>query len=139
MFKLSKKSLSKLQGVHPDLVRVVERAIQISTVDFMVGEGVRTLAKQMHYVRIGASKTVKKGRHVRENNKNGYGCAVDLWALYDIDRDGDLDISWVEKHYTPIAVAMKTAAKELNIPIEWGVDLWKWDGPHFQLPWSEYP
>lgn len=131
MFKLSKKSLSKLQGVHPDLVRVVERAIQISTVDFMVGEGVRTIEKQKEYIRTGASKTMKS-RHLT-------GHAVDLWALYDIDRDGDLDISWVEKHYEPIAVAMKAAAKDLNIPIEWGVDLWKWDGPHFQLPWKDYP
>lgn len=131
MFKLSKKSLSKLQGVHPDLVRVVERAIQISTVDFMVGEGLRDLETQKRYVRIGASKTMKS-RHLT-------GHAVDLWALNDLDGDGDLDISWVYKHYSPIAVAMKTAAKELNISIEWGVDLWNWDAPHFQLPRKEYP
>jgi peptidoglycan L-alanyl-D-glutamate endopeptidase CwlK len=33
-FRLSKLSRDRLQGVHPDLVRVVERAIQITTQDF---------------------------------------------------------------------------------------------------------
>jgi peptidoglycan L-alanyl-D-glutamate endopeptidase CwlK len=137
-FRFGKKSLERLTGVHPDLVKVAMRAIEISTVDFMIGEGVRTIGDQRRYVRIGASKTMRS-RHLPASNKCNLGCAIDLWALNDIDNDGDLDINWVNKHYLPIAEAMKQAAKELNIKIEWGVDLWGWDAPHFQLPWKEYP
>lgn len=138
MFTLGKLSLSRLEGVHPDLVRVVKLAISKSTAEFTVGEGVRTLATQKKYVRIGASKTLNS-RHIPDSNRCKQGCAVDLWALNDVDGDGDLDINWVEKNYKPIADAMKEAARTLNIPIQWGVDLWGWDAPHFQLPWKDYP
>jgi peptidoglycan LD-endopeptidase CwlK len=37
--------------VHPDLVRVVEHAIQITTQDFRVQEGVRTLERRAALVR----------------------------------------------------------------------------------------
>jgi peptidoglycan L-alanyl-D-glutamate endopeptidase CwlK len=137
-FRLSVTSQARLAGVHPDLAKVVQRAIQLSTIDFKVGEGVRTVEKQREYIRSGASKTMRS-RHIPESNKCKMGCAVDLWALTDLDGDGDIDVSWVMKHYHPIAAAMKAASKELNIPIEWGFDLWGWDGPHFQLPWKEYP
>ncbi len=39
MYSLGKRSRERLNGVHPDLVKVVERAIEISTVDFAVLEG----------------------------------------------------------------------------------------------------
>ena len=50
-----------------------------------------------------------------------------------------LDIRWDWPLYYKIADAVKQAAKELNVPIEWGGD-WKTfkDGPHFQLPWGSY-
>ena len=41
MYKLSKRSMSNLVGVHPDLDAVIERAIQITPIDFGVSEGVR--------------------------------------------------------------------------------------------------
>lgn len=121
-FVLSKASYSKLKGVHPDLVRVVERAIQISAVDFRVIEGIRTLAKQKELVAVGASQTLKS-RHLT-------GHAVDLAALVNGK------VRWDWPLYDKIAAAMKQASKELNIPIEWGGD-WRTfkDGPHFQIPW----
>ena len=39
MFKLSKKSLNNLQGIKQPLVNVVTRAIQITSIDFVVIEG----------------------------------------------------------------------------------------------------
>ena len=57
-YKLSKRSEERLLGVHPDLVRVVRRAIEITEHDFSVIEGVRTLEKQREYFRSGASKTM---------------------------------------------------------------------------------
>lgn len=123
-FRLSQRSLTALVGVHPDLVRVVKRAITISTVDFIVGEGLRTLETQRKYVASGVSKTMKS-RHLT-------GHAVDLWAYL-------VTIRWEPALYVPIADAMKAAGLELGIPIEWGFDLWGWDSPHFQLSRSKYP
>ena len=122
-FVLGSRSLTNLQGVHPDLVKVVKRAIQISECDFTVIEGVRTAARQAQLVKQGASQT-KNSRHLT-------GHAVDLGAWVNGT------VTWDWKYYYQIEKAMKQAAKELNIPIEWGGD-WKTfkDGPHFQLPWG---
>ena len=45
-FCLSKLSRDRPHGVHPDLVRVVERAIQITPQDLWVPEGLRTRERQ---------------------------------------------------------------------------------------------
>lgn len=131
-YTLSTRSLKRLEGIHPDLVRVVKLAIQISKVDFMVGEGMRTIARQRELVAQGASKTM--------NSRHLTGHAVDLIALLDTDGDGDKEVSWHGPSYYLIAEAMKLAAKQLKVPLEWGGD-WKtfFDGPHFQLPFASYP
>jgi peptidoglycan L-alanyl-D-glutamate endopeptidase CwlK len=125
-FKLSKRSLNNLAGVHPDLVAVVKRAIEITPVDFSVTQGLRTLEQQRAYVAAGASSTM--------NSRHLTGHAVDLAAW--IGRE----IRWDWPLYHKIAVAMKQAASELNISLEWGGD-WKTfkDGPHFQLSRKVYP
>ena len=125
-FKLGPRSVARLKGVHPDLVKVVERAIHLTPVDFTVLEGLRSLERQKALVAAGASQTLKS-RHLD-------GHAVDLGAWVD----EQVDWSW--PLYGKIAGAMKAAAAELNIPIEWGGDWKKFrDGPHFQLPWKDYP
>lgn len=134
MFKLGEKSLANLQGVHPDLVRVVRRAIQISPVDFRVNEGRRTIERQRQLVKAGASMTM--------NSRHIHGFAVDLIPLVDLDKDGKIETE--EMFHWPLypilAKAMKQAAKELGVPLEWGGDWRKFkDGPHFQLPKSKYP
>ena len=125
-FKLSARSLGRLAGVHSDLVSVVERAIQITEVDFTVLEGVRTKSRQKELVASGASQTM--------NSRHLTGHAVDLgaWVAGSVRWDWPL--------YHKIADAMKQAAKELGTPIEWGGDWTSFkDGPHYQLPWSHYP
>lgn len=131
-FTLSEKSLKRLEGVHPDLVRVVKVAIQISEVDFAVGEGLRSIERQKQLVRARASTTMNS-RHIT-------GHAVDLHAYVDFDGDGDKEIRWDWPLYYKIADAMKIAAKQQKVPLEWGGD-WKTfkDGPHFQLPFAQYP
>ena len=126
MYKLGPRSQMRLKGVHPDLVKVVERAIEVTTVDFTVLEGLRDPARQKVLVDSGASQTLNS-RHIT-------GHAVDLGAWVD----NQVDWSW--PLYSQIAKAMKTASQELGIPIEWGGD-WKSfkDGPHFQLPRKAYP
>ena len=133
-YVLSQKSLDKLAGVHPDLVRVVKRAITLSPIDFRVNEGLRTVERQRQLVAAGASKTMKS-RHIT-------GHAVDLVAVMDLDHDGVVEseemFSW--PLYPKIAAAVKEAARLENVAIEWGGD-WRTfkDGPHFQLPWKQYP
>ena len=63
MFKLGKKSQKALIGVHPDIVKVVTRALEISVIDFAVIEGLRTLERQKVLYPAGATKTLKS-RHL---------------------------------------------------------------------------
>ena len=125
-YKLSRRSLERLQKVHPDLVRVVMRAIQLTEVDFGVTEGVRTIEKQREYVAKGASKTMNS-RHIT-------GHAVDLVAYFGAE------VRWDWPLYHKIAAAMKLAAKELGVAIVWGGDWASFpDGPHFELDRKVYP
>ena len=125
-FNLSKKSLNNLIGVHPDLVEIVKRAIEITEVDFVVTEGLRTLDKQKLLLKAGATTTL--------NSRHLTGHAVDLAALVGNE------IRWDWPLYHKIAYAMKQAAKDLNTPLEWGGSWVTFpDGPHFQLPFSVYP
>ncbi len=120
-FHLSKRSLSRLRGVHPQLAKVVKMAIEFTSVDFAVLEGVRTIAKQREYVDRGVSWTMRS-RHLT-------GHAVDLGA-YDKGK-----IVWAWPLYFDIADAMDAAADFYKVKIQWGGD-WKGkkaDGPHFQL------
>lgn len=125
-FQLGLRSKDRLKGVHPDLVHIVLHAITITPVDFTVLEGIRTLARQKQLYAQRATRTMKS-RHLT-------GHAVDLGAWVGGT------VRWDWPLYDRIAITMKQAAFDLNIPIEWGGD-WKSfkDGPHFQLPWKEYP
>ena len=133
-FSLGPTSKQKLQGVHPDLVAVVEKAILFTKKDFTVIEGLRTVERQRQLVAAGKSKTMNS-RHIT-------GDAVDLapWPVNgDFDEDGILNIADWDEYY-PIADAMKQAAVDLGVDLEWGGD-WKSfpDGPHFQLSHKGYP
>lgn len=128
---LSEKSLLKLGGAHPDLAKVIIRAAASSDIDFTVLEVVRTLARQKELVAKGASKTMKS-RHLA--GADGKSRAVDIAPL-----DGG-QVSWAWPLYHKLAPIIKQAAKDVGVPIEWGGD-WRTfkDGPHWQLPWGQYP
>lgn len=115
--------MQRLSGVHPDLVAVVKRAIQITDQDFSVTEGIRNINRQKQLVAEGKSTTM--------NSRHLTGHAVDLVPY---------PVSWDWEYFYPIAEAMETAAKELGVDLEWGGH-WKSfpDGPHFQLSWNSYP
>ncbi len=121
---LNARSEKNLDGVHPDLVRVVRAAA--ATHDFVVTEGLRTRKRQAELVAAGASRTM--------NSRHLTGHAVDLAVVVNEE------IRWDWPLYGKLAAGMKAAASRLAVPIEWGGD-WRSfrDGPHFQLPWAQYP
>lgn len=123
---LTDRSLKALKGVHPDLVRVVKRAAEISPTPFIVTEGVRTVARQRELFASGASKTMAS-RHLR-------GHAIDFVPVVGGK------ITWKWPAFLPVADAFKKAAAELKVPIVWGGD-WKTfkDGPHIELSRKAYP
>lgn len=137
-FILGARSLLNLRGVHPHLVQVVKLAIKLTPIDFTVLEGTRTAKRQKQLVAQGASKTMNS-RHipfpsqVTVDGKAVWGHAVDI-APYVNRR-----ISWHWPHYHELAPAIKEAAEELGIPVEWGGDWTSFvDGPHWQLPRDKY-
>lgn len=119
-FKLSQRSKDRLVGVDGRLVRLVNRAIELTEVDFAVTEGLRTVERQTELVNKGFSQTIK--------SKHLTGHAVDLAAYVDGK------ISWDKPFYYKIADAMKKAAQEQEVAIRWGGDFKSFfDGPHFEL------
>lgn len=124
-FAFGSRSLKRLEGVHPHLVRVMQRAIGMAERDFTVLEGLRTLARQKQLVRAGASQTIRS-RHIT-------GHAVDVAPI------AAGVVRWDWPLFYPLAETIKEAARLEDVPIEWGGD-WKMkDGPHWQLPWRDYP
>lgn len=98
----------------------------MSTLDFTVLEGLRTLARQKQLLAKGATTTMRS-RHLD-------GHAVDLGAIVAGQ------IRWDWPLYYKLAEVVKAAAQAEQVPIEWGGDWRKFkDGPHWQLPWARYP
>jgi peptidoglycan L-alanyl-D-glutamate endopeptidase CwlK len=137
-YRLGPLSRARLDGVHPDLRRVVERAIEISTQDFMVLEGVRTPERQRELYAQGRTRPGKivtwtlKSNHFKQ--ADGFGHAVDL-VPYPVD--------WTTlSKFDAIQFAMFAAAAELGVKLRWGAN-WDGDGkprekgegdsPHFEL------
>ena len=147
-YKLSQRSLDRLEGVDERLVAVVKQAITTTKIDFGVIQGMRTLEMQKELVAKGASQTMK--------SKHLVGHAVDLMAY--VGGKG----SWQLNVYDDLADAMKEAGDTLGVRLRWGAawhinDLRKWehtmegamnsyidlrrsqgrrpfiDGPHFEL------
>ena len=119
-FRFSKRSLDNLKGVNPELVKVVHKALELSEIDFVVTEGLRTLERQRVLYDQGKSQTM--------NSNHLTGNAVDIAALVDGT------VSWDLNYYKVISTAFKAASVELGIPINWGGD-WKGfiDAVHFEL------
>ena len=123
----SQRSLDNLRGVHPDLVRVMDLALRLSPLDFIVIEGLRTVERQRQLVAAGASRTMSS-RHLT-------GHAVDLLP---IGPDGQAAFDWPLYHL--LAPAVKRSAADLGVPIVWGGDWVSFrDGPHFELSRAAYP
>jgi len=125
-YRLSARSLARLEGVHPRLVALVKEAIALTPVDFLVTEGLRTPERQLALLRAGASRT-RNSRHLT-------GHAVDVAAMVDGQ------VRWDWPLYPRIAAAFKAAAARQGTAIVWGGDWPKLrDGPHFELDRKAFP
>ena len=105
-FKLSSRSIKKLEGVDSKLVAVVHEAIGLTKVDFGVTYGLRTLEEQEQLFKDGRSQTMK--------SKHLEGRAVDLVAYFGSG------ISWELNVYDDICDAMAEAARNNDVAIKWG-------------------
>ena len=118
-YTLSNRSLEKLEGVKPELVKVVKRAIELTKIDFGVIYGLRSKEEQQKLFDAGKSQTMK--------SKHLTGDAVDLMAYVDGKASWELNL------YDDIADAMKWAATEYGTTIRWGAawtvpDISLWEG-----------
>jgi peptidoglycan LD-endopeptidase CwlK len=125
--RFSQRSLNNLRGIHPDLRRVIDRALRESPLDFIVIEGLRTEERQREMVASGASRKM--------NSRHLTGHAVDLLP---IGPDGRAAFDWPLYHQ--LGPAVKAAAEAEGVKIVWGGD-WRTfkDGPHFELNRQAYP
>ena len=118
-FKLSRRSLDRLEGVDERLQAVAKQAITLSKTDFGVIQGMRTIEQQKELVAKGASKTMKS-LHLE-------GKAIDVMAYINGRASWELNL------YDDLADAIKEAAIIVGVPIRWGAawhidDIRKWDG-----------
>lgn len=153
-FALDNLSLSHLRGVHPDLVKVVQKCAADVPMPFTFGvsQGLRTHEQQKQYVAQGRSQTM--------NSRHLDGHAVDLVVLVANK------MCWDWPLYYQLADAMRIAAIDTRVPVTWGgswdTEISDWsqdaehesaayvarahaagkrgfvDGPHFELPRSKY-
>ena len=151
---LSSRCELRLEGVHPDLVRVVRNAAEGGARFRVTADGgVRTLEQQRKLFDRGATKTMDS-RHIT-------GHAVDVVPL---DEAGN--VSWAWGLYFPLADAFRAAAIAEGVPViwggAWGQEMAEYttakagqsayvarmreqdrkpflDGPHFELARAAYP
>lgn len=133
MFKFSKNSLKKLEGLHPKLQKFFQELIKISPYDFSITQGVRTAEEQNKLYQQGRTAPGKivtncDGYKLKSNHQvksDGLGYAGDIAVLVNNK------ITWEEKYYKEVANSARELMKKYNI--EWGGD-WKSfkDLPHFE-------
>jgi len=126
MFIWSERSATNLEGIHPELLKVCNKALQITEQDFTVIEGLRSLERQKQLVRDGFSKTM--------NSRHLTGHAVDIVPFPIAHR-----LEYPHEKWVKVAQAMLTAGRQLGVDVEWGYNKWGWDKPHYQLSWKSYP
>lgn len=125
-FSFGNRSKERLNGVHPDLVKVMKEAIKESPLDFSITEGLRTRERQQELFSAGKSQTM--------NSRHLTGKAVDIAVI----KDGTVTLDF--KYYQLVADHIKAVAKDMDITITWGGGWVSFkDGPHFELNKSKYP
>ena len=127
MYKLSKRSRERLNGINPILIQIVEEAIKESPYDFGIPSfgGLRT-AEEQHYL---FNKKVSKCDGYNKKSYHQSGNAFDIYAYVDGKA------SWKHEYYKPIAEhIMKIAKEQFDTELSWGGNWTSFvDLPHFQI------
>lgn len=126
MFKLSDKSKQNMAGVDPRLVSIVNKALEISIVDFGIPNdgGLRTPERQRELF----NQKLSRADGVTRKSRHQSGRAIDFYAFVDGKA------SWEPAHLSLVACAFLQAASQLGIKVQWG-GLWKGfrDMPHIEI------
>jgi peptidoglycan LD-endopeptidase CwlK len=126
----NKEAAQRIAGVNQDLMAVVKRASEISGLQFTVGDkgGMRDQATQDQLVAGGFSQT--------RNSNHLTGNAIDLLPIVN----GKAVAEATPEQSAEISRAMKQAAKELGVDVNWGGD-WKSfkDVAHFEVAGAARP
>lgn len=113
LYKFGMGSLKEQEGVHPILLAVANRAIQITTQDMVFYDGVRTLKEQTANVKKGVSKTMNS-KHLPQ--KDGYSHAMDLVPYIN----GKPTWDWEGCYRIALAVDQAATEQEVAHLITWG-------------------
>lgn len=141
-FKLSQRSLNSLNGVDPNLVKVVKRAIELTEQDFIVIEGLRTREQMM--INYGKGRTAAQlavhgipASYAKPKEdkvtwlKNPFASNHAKGKAVDIVPN---PVTWDDLNkFKLINEAMQAAAKELGVKLSYGGDWTKKDYPHWEL------
>lgn len=130
-YVFSEASEENLKLVHPELVKVLRYALEISPIDFGISCGVRDYEDQVKRVADGDSETLDSYHLIQK--KTGYSHAVDIMVF----PNGKL--SWEPIDFSPVLQAIMESAILFGVQIEFGA-FWQSlvDCPHIQLNQSYY-
>tara|TARA_R110000772_G_C13310276_1_gene440145 strand:- start:5337 stop:5723 length:387 start_codon:yes stop_codon:yes gene_type:complete len=126
MFKLSNKSIERMEGVDERLIDIAHLAIKITKTDFGIPQdgGFRNTQCQRELYEDGKSKA----DGVKYKSRHQSGLALDFFAYVNGKA------SWNELHLAMVATAFLQAASLLGHKVEWGGNFRSFkDMPHIQL------
>tara|TARA_R110001599_G_scaffold9207_1_gene45602 strand:+ start:40 stop:474 length:435 start_codon:yes stop_codon:yes gene_type:complete len=143
MYRFSKRSLERIEGINPILITILKEAIKDSPYDFGIPRdgGFRTYRRQEELYARGRTteQLIEKGITNLEGRPDksritwtlkSYhmtGNAFDIYCYFDGRANWDM------KYLEPIARHLIKVASDYGIILNWGYDLWKKDGAHFQI------
>lgn len=115
-FYFGANSKKNLAGVHPKLAAIAEKALSLSTVDFSIIDGVRTIEEQRKYFAQGASRTMKSKHLIQPD---GFAHAIDIGIIENgVYLKGNTQDD--QRKYYLVKDAFMQAAKVLGVSITWG-------------------
>ena len=125
-FKLSNRSLERLQGVDEVLIDIIKEGIKESPFDFGIPQdgGIRTSERQNFFFK----KKVSKCDGYNKKSYHQTGKAFDIYAFVNGKA------SWDENYLTAIARHLQGIALAKGIKLFWGGDFKSFkDMPHFEI------